>query len=106
MTATEVFAEIQTRLQGRPEKLAGMNAVYQFDLTGDEPSTWQIRIREGKADVQEGAADAANTTLVASTNDWLQIATGKMDPTMAFMQGKLKVKGDMSLAMKLQGLIR
>jgi putative sterol carrier protein len=35
----------------------------------------------------------------------VNIASGKMNPTAAFMQGKLKVKGDMSLAMKLQGLL-
>ena len=37
--------------------------------------------------------------------DWVSIATGKMNPTSAFMQGKIKVKGDMSLAMKLQTLL-
>ncbi len=106
MTAAEVFADIQSRLQSRPEKLAGLNVVYQFDLTGEGAGTWQLKIHDGRAEVHEGAVDPAGTTLVASSSDWLQIATGKLDPTVAFMQGKLKVKGDMPLAMKLQGLMR
>jgi putative sterol carrier protein len=106
MTAAEVFADIASRLQNRPDKLAGLSAVYQFDLTGEEAGTWQLKIKDGRAEVHQGAVDPASTTLVASSSDWLQIATGKLDPTMAFMQGKLKVKGDMPLAMKLQGLMR
>ena len=37
--------------------------------------------------------------------DFMQIAEGKMKPQMAFMRGKLKIKGSMGLAMKLQGVI-
>ena len=42
---------------------------------------------------------------VAKAEDWVAIATGKMNATSAFMQGKIKVKGDMSMAMKLQSLL-
>jgi len=86
--------------------MAGVDAVYQFDLTGEDAGSWTLAIRDGKADVHQGTSEKPNTTFVASTQDWLQIVSGKMDPTMAFMQGKLKVKGDMSMAMKLQGLIK
>ncbi len=106
MTPTEVFAEIQNRLQSHPERMAGVNAVYQFDLTGEEAGTWTLAIGDGKAEVHQGPGEKPNTTFVASSQDWLQIVSGKMDPTVAFMQGKLKVKGDMSMAMKLQGLIK
>ena len=46
------------------------------------------------------------TTLIATTDDWMNIATGKLNPVTAFMQQKLKVKGDMGMAMKLQGLLQ
>lgn len=48
---------------------------------------------------------AADCTLQLSWEDFQQMAHGKLDPTMAFMQGKLKVLGDMSIAMKLQPIL-
>ena len=55
----------------------------------------------GKASNEDGAADA---TVSVSFDDFQKLAQGALDPTMAFMQGKLKVAGDMSVAMKLQSL--
>ena len=40
-----------------------------------------------------------------AAEDFLKLAEGKLNPTSAFMSGKLKIKGDMSLALKLQSLI-
>jgi len=65
-----------------------------------------LKIADGAATVSPGAAQSPNTTLIASTDDWMNIATGKLNPVQAFMQQKLKVKGDMGLAMKLQGLLQ
>jgi putative sterol carrier protein len=36
----------------------------------------------------------------------VDMVTGKLDPTMAFMSGKIKIKGDMGLAMKLQTILQ
>lgn len=55
----------------------------------------------GKATNDDGAADA---TISVSFDDFLKLSQGALDPTMAFMQGKLKVAGDMGVAMKLQSL--
>ncbi|TME75631.1 MAG: SCP2 sterol-binding domain-containing protein [Chloroflexi bacterium] len=101
--AKEVFSEIENRIKSKPEKAAGLNATYQFDLTGE---SWTLKIADGAATVSPGAAQSPNTTLIASTDDWMNIATGKLNPVQAFMQQKLKVKGDMGLAMKLQGLLQ
>ena len=49
--------------------------------------------------------NAADCTLQLAWDDFLNMAAGKLDPTMAFMQGKLKVLGDMSIAMKLQPIL-
>jgi putative sterol carrier protein len=101
--AKEVFSEIENRIKSNPGKAAGLNATYQFDLTGE---SWTLKIADGAATVSPGAAQSPNTTLIASTDDWMNIATGKLNPVQAFMQQKLKVKGDMGLAMKLQGLLQ
>ena len=90
-------------IKQKPEKVAGLSATYQFDLTGE---SWTLRIHDGAASASPGPAEAPNTTFVASTDDWMSIATGKLNPVTAFMQQKLKVKGDMGLAMRLQGLLQ
>ncbi len=56
----------------------------------------------GKADNSDDDADA---TIKVDWDDFQKISGGEMDPTMAFMQGKLKVEGDMSVAMQLQSLM-
>ncbi|HEV2014074.1 MAG TPA: SCP2 sterol-binding domain-containing protein [Candidatus Dormibacteraeota bacterium] len=101
--AKEVFTEIENRIKSHPEKAAGLNATYQFDLSGE---SWTLKIANGAPTLSPGAAQSPNTTLIASTDDWMNIATGKLNPVTAFMQQKLKVKGDMGLAMKLQGLLQ
>jgi putative sterol carrier protein len=100
--AKEVFTEIEKRIKTKPEKAAGLNATYQFDLSGE---SWTLKIADGAPSITPGPAQNPNTTLIATTDDWMNIATGKLNPVQAFMQQKLKVKGDMAMAMKLQGLL-
>ncbi len=86
------------------EKAAGMKAVYQWDVTGDGGGKWNAEIADGACNVSEGEHASPNITITVSSGDWLDILNGKLDGQMAFMSGKLKVKGDMSLAMKLKTL--
>ena len=57
----------------------------------------------GKADNSDSEADA---TVKVDWDDFQKLVAGQLDPTMAFMQGKLKVLGDMSVAMQLQSLMK
>ena len=47
----------------------------------------------------------ADTTIKIGWDDWQQLAAGQLDGMTAFMMGKLKVEGDMSNAMQLQGVL-
>ena len=86
------------------EKAAGMTATYQWDVTGDGGGKWNAVITDGKIAVSEGEAENPSITINVTASDWLDILNGKLDGQMAFMSGKLKIKGDMSLAMKLKTL--
>lgn len=88
----------------KSDKAAGMKAVYQWDITGEGGGKWNAEIADGKCTVNEGEHASPNITITVSAKDWLDILNGKLDGQMAFMSGKLKVKGDMSLAMKLKTL--
>ena len=86
------------------DKAAGMKAVYQWDITGDGGGKWHAEIADGSISVNEGDHASPNITITVAAQDWLDITNGKLDGQMAFMSGKLKVKGDMSLAMKMKTL--
>ena len=61
---------------------------------------------DGAAGVANNSDEAADATIKVDWEDFKKISTGAMDATMAFMQGKLKVEGDMSVAMQLQSLMK
>ena len=77
---------------------SGLGKTLKFDLKGDG----FIHIDGGSVTNEDLLADC---TIVVSKDDFEAMGDGKLDPTMAFMQGKIKVNGDMSVAMKLQPLM-
>lgn len=104
ITPKDIFAEMPNRLN--PDAAKGMDAVIQFNLTGDNGGEWHAHIKDGKCDVQEGKHDNPTMTLTMAANDYVDMTLGKLNGQMAFMQGKLKIAGDMGLAMKMQNLFR
>jgi putative sterol carrier protein len=87
-------------------KAQGTNATIQFDLSGQNAGKWWVKIHDGTAESGKGEAESPNLTLLADSQDWTKIMLGQMDPTAAFMQGKLKIKGDMGLAIRMQSLFK
>ncbi len=85
-----------------PEKAGDMNVTILFDLSGDNGGLYWIKIADGAATTGVGAASDPVMTVKASADDWFAVATGQMNAMQAFMTGKLKILGDMGLAMKLQ----
>jgi putative sterol carrier protein len=83
------------------ERIAGMNNTYVFDIEG--AGTWKVAIADGKIEVSEGEGDA-DVTFSSSEESFEKIVAGEQNPTTAYMTGKLKIKGDMGAAMKLQKL--
>jgi len=82
-------------------KTAGMNNSYLFDIEG--AGQWVVQVEDGKVSVSEGAGEA-DTTIQATEENFLAISRGELNPTTAYMTGKLKIKGDMGAALKLQKL--
>ena len=99
MTVQEFFDQLPSRAD--PAKTAGMNNSYVFDIDG--VGAWTVSVKDGAVSVEEGAHDA-DCTLSASEETLIKIAKGEANPTTAYMTGKLKIKGDMGAAMKLQKL--
>jgi putative sterol carrier protein len=98
----EVLTEMPNRFNAGAAK--GLKAVYQFDLTGESGTKFNLAIDDGKLDVGEGTHASPNITITMAAGDYLDMVNGKLNPQMAFMSGKLKIAGDMGLAMKMQQL--
>jgi putative sterol carrier protein len=86
------------------EKLRGLDATILFDVSGEEGGQWTVRINDGQVSLEEGQAESPTITVAAAAKDLKALVKGDLNPMAAFMQGKLKVKGDMSAAMQLQKL--
>ena len=99
MSAKEFFDTLGTRVD--PAKTAGMNNSYVFDIEG--AGKWKVDVKDGNVSVIEGAEDA-DVTITTSAETFEKITSGEQNATSAYMTGKLKVKGDMGAAMKLQKL--
>jgi ferredoxin len=99
-TPLDFFAELSDRLKRHPEKIAGVEAVYLFRLTGENGGRWYVRLHSGSAEVGEGEAPDANCTLTIRDTDFLALVSGKLKAPLALISGKLAVSGDMSLAVK------
>jgi putative sterol carrier protein len=99
----QVFSHIDEGF--RPDKAEGMDAIFQFALTGDNGGNYWVKVANQQVEAHEGVHDAPTMTLRASADDFLALVNGDLNPMAAFMQGKIKVQGDMGLALKLQTVL-
>jgi putative sterol carrier protein len=89
-----------------PEKAKGLKATYQFQLTGEGGGNWVLEIANQQCQVKEGVAADPDATISLAAADYVALVKGELDAVGAFMRGKLKVKGNMGLAMKALDLFQ
>ena len=102
----EVMEKIEQIVNENSAPIDGYNASYQFDISGEEEGTYQLHFLDGKATVKNIAESPADCTLGLSLNNFHLFLLGKLNGTVAFMTGKLKIKGDIGKAIKLEGILR
>ena len=88
------------------EAAKGLNAIYQFDLSGDGGGKWHVIINNDTCQVKEGPAASPSITISMTAQDYLDMLSGKLNGQMAFMTGKLRIAGDMGLALRMQSLFQ
>ncbi len=98
-TVQEFFQSLESRADA--SKTQGMTNSYLFDIEG--AGQWTVDVDDGKVTVTEGGADA-DAVISTSQETFAKIVAGEQNATSAYMTGKLKIKGDMGAAMKLQKL--
>lgn len=102
------LAEIKQGMQEafQADKAEGVDAVIQFDLSGENGGQFYVDIDDGDMEIKDGVSENAKTTLVASADDYYKVATGELAAMPAVMSGKLKIKGDMGMAIKMQSMFK
>jgi putative sterol carrier protein len=95
----EFFDTLESRVDHG--KTAGMNNSFLFDIDG--AGVWKVAVVDGNVSVTEGPGDA-DVTITGSEDTFRRIVGGDQNATTAYMTGKIKIKGDLGAAMKLQKL--
>jgi putative sterol carrier protein len=102
MNAAEIFSQMPDAFLA--EKAGGLRATIQFDLSGEGGGDWAVAIADGTCTIVEGQAENPELTIGMAANDFVQMIDGDLQPMVAFMQGKIRLQGDTSLALKFQEL--
>ena len=95
--------QLMNRMPGAflPDAAKGVSATIQYHLSGAEAGEWVVTIGDGKCSVVTGTIENASMTLTADSEDYKNIILGKLDPMTAFMQQKVKLKGNLNMALGL-----
>ncbi|MDP2599945.1 MAG: SCP2 sterol-binding domain-containing protein [Deltaproteobacteria bacterium] len=100
--AKQIFEEkITSKLKNEPDKAKAIGALVVFHLTGGSAGDWVLDCTKNPAEIKMGTAEGAKVEVTMSEEDFVKLANGGLNPQMAFLGGKLKVKGDMGLAIKI-----
>jgi putative sterol carrier protein len=92
LTVSSVFERMPAAFQA--DKASGVDAVFQYDITGPGGGLWYVSIKEQRCDVLEGQHEKPTTTIIMSDQDFLSLIRRELDAMQAFASGKLKVQGD------------
>lgn len=101
-SAVEFLEKVAQRINAQPERLGVASAAFQFTLTGDGGGTWTMQVQGGKATVHQGPAASPQVTVEMSVADFQEMLAGRLGPVAAYMSGRLRLTGDIGLAMRLQ----
>ena len=103
-TPQDIFSQWKAHCESEPSRWSEFDAVYRWVVTGEGGGTWTMRCKD-KPEVVEGAEDGIDVEATVSVEDFVAIARGELNPQMAFMSGKLKVAGDMGMALRLGSIL-
>jgi len=93
LTVKEIFERLPDAF--RADKAAGVEVVFQFDISGGDGGSWYVTVKDGTCEVAEGSAGSPTTTIKMADDDFVKLITGELNAMSAFTSGKLKVEGDL-----------
>jgi putative sterol carrier protein len=100
-SARQFFEDLQGRAD--PSRAADLSASYRFDIEG--AGTWHVDVENGAVTVTE-SENPADCVIATDEQTFLAVVGNEQSPMGAFMTGKIRVEGDMGLALRLKDLVR
>ncbi len=89
-----------------PEAAGDAQATVHLELTGPQGGQWTLRVANRQCEVLDGLQGTPNLTISADGQDYVEIMEGRLAPMQAFMQGRVRFKGDLGVAMRMQSWFR
>ena len=88
----DIFERMPEAFQA--DKAAGVEAIFQYCITGPGGGDWQVSVKDQQCQVATGKADKPTCTLIIGAGDFADMLGGRLNPMQAFTSGKLKIEGD------------
>lgn len=105
MTIPSIKAYFQSLPGALDEEAAeGLDAAYQFDLSGPQGGQYVVTIRNGVCVVSDGIHPAPQVTLTMAAEDCMKVLNGQLSGPAVMMSGRLRISGDIGLALQLKAL--
>lgn len=106
MTVEEIWEQIAVKAKENLDLIQGMNATYTFQINDGEKKEYSLILKDGDAEVKNSAVDPSDCQLSMNEKNFKKLLQGKLNAASAFMTGRLKVKGNIGEALKLEGLLK
>ena len=104
ITCKEIFTKMPEGFD--PEAAGDWEAKVQYNVEGEGGGNWTVAVSGGACSVTEGIVDDATATVETDVETWVGIAAGTVEPTTAFMTGKVRISGNMADVMKSQKVFK
>lgn len=106
MSVEEIWEKISLKAEEQANIGSGLNASYSFHIKDDEEKVFSLIFENGQAEVREGAIDHADCSLSMNEKNFKRLLTGDLNATNAFMTRRLKLKGNIGDALKLEQILK
>ena len=100
-----LFAHVKKHLKLNAEFIKPNNGLFHFVVTGDVPREWKIDLNKSPGEVRRGKVKDPDVTFTIADEHLVRIGRGEMNLQIAFIQGRLKIEGDSTRAMKLGAIL-
>ncbi len=98
-----LMGDLAGRIAKNPDRARKIGGVFEFVLEGEQGGTWHLDLNVPT--VQAGPAEKMNVRIRMKAADFVEVALGRLNPMLAFTTGRLKVEGNVAMAVKLQQVL-